>query len=249
VAPQYIRDLAGGDVTAGGLGSDTPDPSTVHLDLPTLEGRRSLREEVARALRAALVAGQMRPGVTYSAPALAAQFGVSPTPVREAMLDLAKEGLVEVVRNKGFRITELSDRDLDEITDLRALIEIPTVTRLVGVVPASRFNPLRPLADAIVEAAERGDLVAYVEADRRFHLDLLGLAGNEHLVEVVGDLRNRSRLYGLDALIRRGVLTKSANEHEELLDLLVAGDAEAVEELMRRHLRHVRGIWAERPER
>src|SRR6266498_4641721 len=120
------------------------------VELPGLAERVSLREQVANALRAAMISGQLEPGVVYSAPTLAAQFGVSPTPVREAMLDLAKEGLVEVVRNKGFRITELSDRDLDEITDLRALIEIPTVTRLVGVVPASRFNPLRPLADAIV---------------------------------------------------------------------------------------------------
>ncbi|MGN6600433.1 MAG: GntR family transcriptional regulator, partial [Actinomycetes bacterium] len=97
------------------------------LDLPLVPGRQSLRERAADALRAALVAGEMRPGVTYSAPSLAAQFGVSATPVREAMLGLAKEGLVEAVRNKGFRVTELSDRDLDEITELRSLVEVPTV--------------------------------------------------------------------------------------------------------------------------
>ena len=78
--------------------------------LPSLRGRRSLREEITELLRAAVMAGELQPGVTYSAPSLAEQFGVSATPVREAMLDLEKEGLVEIVRNKGFRVTSPSPR-------------------------------------------------------------------------------------------------------------------------------------------
>ncbi|MGW4664743.1 GntR family transcriptional regulator [Streptosporangium sandarakinum] len=217
------------------------------LDLPAVGERQSLREQVAHALRAALITGEMRPGVVYSAPVLAAQFGVSATPVREAMLDLAKEGLVEAVRNKGFRVTELSDRDLDELTEIRLLIEVPTVTRLAsagGTDGAARFDPLRPLARKIVDAADRGDLIAYVDADIRFHLELLALAGNAHLVDVVRDLRGRARLYGLPALSARGGLAGSAREHLELLDLLAAGDQEGTERLIRRHIGHVRGIWA-----
>ncbi len=106
------------------------------LNLPALGQQRKVRDQVADALRAALVAGEMRPGVVYSAPALAARFGVSATPVREAMLDLAKEGLVTAVRNKGFRVTELSDRDLDDITALRALIEVPTIGQIARLRPA-----------------------------------------------------------------------------------------------------------------
>ena len=78
--------------------------------LAPLGGRRRLRDEVAAALRAALIAGELRPGEVYSAPVLAARFGVSATPVREAMLDLVREGLVDTMPNKGFRVTELSDR-------------------------------------------------------------------------------------------------------------------------------------------
>src|SRR4051794_17309245 len=89
-----------------------------------------LRDKVTHALRAAMISGEMRPGRVYSAPALAADLGVSATPVREAMLDLAGEGLVEAVRNRGFRVTELTDRDLDEYTEVRALIEVPTVGRV-----------------------------------------------------------------------------------------------------------------------
>ncbi|MEU7857350.1 GntR family transcriptional regulator [Nonomuraea sp. NPDC049141] len=215
------------------------------LDLPMVGERQSLREQVAHALRAALVTGEMRPGVVYSAPVLAAQFGVSATPVREAMLDLAKEGLVEAVRNKGFRVTELSDRDLDELTEIRQLIEVPTVTRLADASRAAEFERLRPVAEEIVAAAERGDLLGYVDADLRFHVELLTLSGNAHLVEVVKDLRNRARLYGLSQLRERGTLSESAREHVALLDALKTGDTTAARTIMSEHIQHVRGIWAD----
>ncbi|WP_307665730.1 GntR family transcriptional regulator [Streptomyces sp. V1I1] len=202
------------------------------------------RERVADALRAALIAGQLLPGEVHSAPALAARFGVSATPVREAMLDLVREGLVTALPNKGFRITEVTERQLDEYLHIRALIEIPTVTALTSAADPSALEALRPVADEIVTTAASGDLIGYVEADRRFHLALLALAGNGHLVEVVGDLRKRSRLYGLTALVERGLLEDSAEEHHELLDALLARDEEAVREVMSRHLGHVRDLWA-----
>lgn len=203
-----------------------------------------LRDQVAHALRAALISGELRPGVVYSAPALAADFGVSATPVREAMLDLAREGLVEAVRNKGFRVTELTERDLDDYTEIRALIEVPTVGRVTRTATREQLERLRPQAEAIVAAARKHDLIGYLEADRQFHLDLLGLAGNARLVDVVGDLRKRSRLYGLTRLDEQGQLTSSAEEHLELLDLMITGDAEAAEACMTRHLSHVRSLWA-----
>jgi DNA-binding GntR family transcriptional regulator len=218
------------------------------LELSPLTDRQSLREQVANVLRAAIVAGQMRPGVLYSVPTLAVRFGVSATPVREAMLDLAKEGLVDSVRNKGFRVTELSDEDLDDITELRALIEVPTVTQLASTITDADVAALRPLAQAIVDGAAEGDVIRYLDADRQFHLELLTLAGNPRLVDTVRVLRAQTRLYGLDLLVAQDRLVSSAAEHHELLDALQAHDAARVEAVMRRHIRHVRGIWAAVPE-
>jgi DNA-binding GntR family transcriptional regulator len=209
-----------------------------------LADRQSLREQVANVLRAAIVAGEMRPGVLYSVPTLAERFGVSATPVREAMLDLAKEGLLDSVRNKGFRVTELSDKDLDNITELRALIEVPTVVELASTITDADIEALRPLAQAIVDGAAEGDVIRYLDADRQFHLELLARAGNPRLVEIVRVLRAQTRLYGLDQLVAQDRLVASAAEHHELLDALQAHDATRVEAVMRRHIRHVRGIWA-----
>ncbi|MCQ4084823.1 GntR family transcriptional regulator [Streptomyces sp. RB6PN25] len=203
-----------------------------------------LRDQVAHALRAALISGELRPGQVYSAPGLAEEFGISATPVREAMLDLAREGLVEPVRNKGFRVTEVNERDLDQYTEIRTLIEVPMVGRITKTASREDLEALRPIAEEIVRAAREHDLIGYLEADRRFHLSLLALSGNNRLVETVGDLRKRSRLYGLTALDSRGELIPSAEEHLELLDLMLAGEAKAAQKCMTRHLGHVRSLWA-----
>jgi DNA-binding GntR family transcriptional regulator len=228
------------------LSGETATPA-----LPALARLSSARAQVAEALRGAIITGVMKPGELYSAPTLADQFGVSATPVREAMVDMVAEGLVEAVRNRGFRVTAPTDEELDDMAEVRLLIEVPTVARIAERFQsewAGDIDRLRRTADEIVHCAEAGDLIGYVEADRRFHLGLLALAGNAHLVKVVGDLRSRSRLYGLTEMRASGALARSAAEHHALLDLVVAGDADGAADLMRRHIGHVRGVWAGRAE-
>jgi DNA-binding GntR family transcriptional regulator len=217
-------------------------------DKPALQSvgsRPSLRDEAIKTLQAAIVAGELRPHVVYSAPALAAQLGMSATPVREAMLDLAKEGLVETVRNKGFRVVELAAAELDELTELRLLLEVPSARALArrGLSPAE-YRTLRQLAAQIERAAVRTDMVAHNKADLEFHTALLGLLGNRALVATVLSLRVRSRLYGMSALADSGQLLPTSHEHTELLDRIRDRDAAGAARLMRQHIGHVRGSWA-----
>ncbi|MFJ3958803.1 GntR family transcriptional regulator [Arthrobacter sp. NPDC090010] len=214
------------------------------LPLAPLGPQRSLRETVTESLRAAIIAGSLEEGTLYSAPALGTAFGVSATPVREAMMDLAREGLVETVKNKGFRVTGMSDAELDEITEIRLLVEPPIVGRLIGRIPETAFPRLHTLAEAIVSAAREGNLAEYLAADRAFHAELLRHYGNGQLVELATQLRMKTRMYGLRSLSESNKLADSAQEHHELLDLIEAGDAGGAEALMRRHLGHARGLWA-----
>ena len=213
--------------------------------LTTVKKNVSLRETVTQALRAAVISGEMKPGEVYSAPSLGKRFGVSPTPVREAMLDLAKEGLVVSLPNKGFRVTEVSDEDLDEIAALRLLIEPPTVKEVTPLIDAAGLALLRAMAADIVEFAGDGDLIGYTEADRKFHLTILGYSGNKRLVALIAELRSHTRLLGLAPLAATGRLRDMALEHIELVDLIEAGEAEKAQDLMRVHIGHVRTEWAE----
>ncbi|GAA1008321.1 GntR family transcriptional regulator [Streptomyces sp. F-3] len=201
--------------------------------------RSSVRGQVLQALRTALVAGELRPGEVYSAPALGERFGVSATPVREAMQQLALEGAVEVVPNRGFRVVERCARELAELAEVRALIEVPVMLRLARTVPVERWADLRPLAEAGVRAASSGCRATYAEADRAFHRAVLSLAGNDQLVRIAEDLHRRAQwpLVGGPVRSGRADLVADAAQHTALLDALIARDLDVVRSLVAEHFK------------
>ncbi|TNM60191.1 GntR family transcriptional regulator [Streptomyces sp. NP160] len=210
----------------------------------------NLREQVEEAIAAAVVSGELAPGQLVSAPALAARYGVSATPVREAMMALEARGFVTTVRNKGFRVTEVSYDDVASLVEVRRLLEPPAVRRLTAeraTVVAEHAPRLRALAEDIVTGARSGDLAGYLRADTAFHGELLALLGNRHLVQVVGQLRSQTRLVGLAAAVGSPQLERSAVDHHELLDLVVAGDPDAAERFMEAHVTAVLGWWTPSP--
>jgi DNA-binding GntR family transcriptional regulator len=209
----------------------------------------SLRDQARRAIRAGIIAGNIEAGEVISVRALASRLGVSATPVREAVLDLAKEGLLLAIRNKGFQVPTLSDQDLQEILDIRLLLEVPAMVRLAGRLSEERGAYFRAMVAAIGESASAGDIVGFLEGDREFHLSLLGELGNQRLTDVVALLRDQVRLYGVPHLAEEHQLAASAEEHAALLEAVEGGDRRLAEQLMARHLRHTRGIWAGAHER
>ncbi|MFC6091675.1 GntR family transcriptional regulator [Saccharothrix lopnurensis] len=219
-------------------------PSTIS---PVAAGA-SLRGTVEDAVAAAIVSGELAPGTLVTAPTLAARFGVSATPVREAMLNLQKRGFVDVVRNKGFRITEVGEQDLWEIVRLRQQLEAPPMREIARTVQPSAVAGLRVKAQAIVDAAAAADLAAYLAADLDFHLRLLELHGNRRLVAIVADLRQQTRMVGLAGMVGTTELARSAAEHHSLVDLLEAGDGRGAEALLTDHIGHVLGWWSGNPE-
>jgi DNA-binding GntR family transcriptional regulator len=209
----------------------------------------SLRDQVRRSLEAAMVAGELKPGELYSAPALGERFGVSATPVREAMLDLARDGFVVAERNRGFRVVEMSDADLDEICEVRLLLEVPSTVQVAKIIEAAVLDELSVIADEIVAAAAEGDLIDYLDSDRRFHVLLISHLGNHRLTDLVDRMRRQTRLFGLVALAESGVLVTSAQEHHALIEAMRVRDTTATNSLINSHIKHIRGLWVGREEK
>lgn len=202
---------------------------------------QTLRDQALVQLRSLLVSGVLKPGEVYSATAIAAELGVSHGPVREAMLALVNDGMMEVVRNRGYRVVTISRKDREDIAEIRTLLEVPSMMKLAGSPRVNeRADEFAAIVDKFFAAAKAEDIVAFFDADREFHLGLLALLDNPRLTEFVGTLRDQTRQYGIYELAVRGELADSAQDHRNLLDALLAGDVEAVERLMLGHLQYLR---------
>lgn len=205
----------------------------------------SLRDQVAAQLRHALIAGDFSPGEVLSAPTLAVEFGVSATPVREAMLDLAAEGHVSPIRYKGYRVTEVSEETRRQVLQLRALIEIPLMVEVAGRgISAELARGSADLAEQSIDAAAEADLVRFIELDMELHLGLLAAAGNPIAVRQVRSLRAMTRLTGLKDLAAKNQLVDTAREHHQIVQAAQSRDAELMGQVMTQHLGHVTGVWA-----
>lgn len=207
--------------------------------------RTSLREQALALVREALITGRIADGVVYSSKALAAELGVSNGPIREAMLALVDDGLMEAVPNKGFRTVPLTEADLAEIYEMRLLLEVPVVARLArGDLPGDRAARLTDLVNTIERTARSRDLTGNLAADRDFHLSLLAAGGNSRLVSAVARLRDQTRLHNLRTINADGGLVTSAEEHRPLLAAIMRHDERTAERLMRQHLEHIRQDWS-----
>lgn len=211
---------------------------------PRAERGLSLREQIEDSLTAAITAGEIQPNELLTVPVLAQRYEVSATPVREAVLNLARRGFVVPVRNKGFRVREVDLEELAQIVWTRRLLESPTMVQVAEVFDSSVRPRFDELAATIRDSAERRDFARYVRADEEFHLGLLGLLENPVLVEIVGGLRDRTRTVAIASSITGEQLEATIAEHVELLDLLEAGDGAAAADLMDRHIGHVLGWWS-----
>lgn len=211
----------GGDTLLDGIRD--PEPFT------------SLRDKVVRRVRSDIVSGRSAPGTMYSVPTLAESLGISTTPVREALLELSRSGLITPLRNRGFRVEATSLEDLNNLFAVRELLERFAMTTLArrGL---SNAHELRALADAVAAAVKAKDVLGYVEADRAFHQALTAGAGNPLLTRLILDLRDGMRLYGIDSAAGRQRQVASVKEHYQLIELASAKDTKAIASLISRHI-------------
>jgi DNA-binding GntR family transcriptional regulator len=205
---------------------------------------QNLREQVLQQVRAEIISGQSMPGSMYSVPTLAASLGVSTTPVREALLELARSGLIEPVRNRGFRVVEPTLTELRNLFDLREILELHAAA-IVARKPKKNLKGLLRLADDITRAVRTEDIHLYLEADRCFHRLLTAEADNARLTEMVMGLRDQMRLYGIKSRAGLARQNESIAEHYEIIELAMAGKEAALANLLRRHIRAWEPVFIE----
>lgn len=213
---------------AGGTGADA------HLrlsPLPASDGRRA--EQVMEAVREALDAGEMRPGVKYSVYQLADALGVSRTPVRDALLRLEEVGLIRFEARQGFRVEVPDPRGIADIFAIRLALELPAVARAAQVCDTELAGRLRDRMDALAAAASAGDARTFARHDQLLHDDILGAAGNARARAIVRSMRESTRLLG--ATTARSMADINS-EHRPVIDAIVENRSRDAVSAMRSHL-------------
>jgi len=217
--------------------------------LQVLERSEPLGDRVYGTLRDYLRAGRIPTGQALQEAALAAQLGVSRTPVREALARLASDGLV-VAEGRSFMVPALNEGDLEDIYALRFLLE-PEALRLVAASRPERkaLAPLRAAMEEMVTAHEAGDGAAFMDANYRYRDAWTALVPNQRLVRAIrlyADHVRYLRAFTLDNAEVRSIVVKGL---KQLTVALTAGDGEAAAKAMRAHLENARRILLDMTER
>ncbi len=194
---------------------------------------RALYEEVAELLRQRIFRRELQPGSWIDELKIAEEYGISRTPLREALKVLAAEGLVTMKVRRGAYVTEVSEKDLANVYHLLGLLEADAAGVVARTASAGQLAELRVLHAEL--AAATGDRERFFELNERFHLRLLEIADNRWRDQMVADLRKVMKLNRHNSLFKSGRLQESLAEHERILDALLARDADAAQARMREH--------------
>lgn len=198
--------------------------------------RVPLYEEVAERLRQKIYDYALPPGEWIDEPALAAELGISRTPLRESLKLLAAEGLVQLDAGRGSRVTRLSLEDLNQLFPVMAMLEGRCAYEAVRRIDEAGLARLERLHADMEAAAERGDLAEYYRNNYVIHETVQEYAGNPWLIRVTHDLHRILKMHRGRQLLTPGRMAQSLAEHRELMECFRRRDAEAAERTMNRHL-------------
>jgi DNA-binding GntR family transcriptional regulator len=196
---------------------------------------RALYVEVAELLRQRIFRRELEPGSWIDEVKLSQEYGISRTPLREALKVLAAEGLVTMKVRRGAYVTEVSERDLAEVYHLLALLESDAAAVVAERATDAERTELQKLHTELEGAVKDRD--RFFTLNERFHMRLLEIASNRWRNQMVADLRKVMKLNRHNSLLKSGRIEESLAEHRAVMQAIEQRDAEAARERMQQHFR------------
>ena len=201
---------------------------------------RALYEEVAESLRQRIFNRELAPGSWIDELKIAQAYGISRTPLREALKVLAAEGLVTMKVRRGAYVTEVSEQDLAEVYHLLGLLESDAAGTVAAQASATQREELEQLHRQLEAAAVPGreDRERFFRVNEQFHMRLLDIANNRWSKQMVADLRKVMKLNRHNSLLKSGRIEESLREHRAIMAAIDARDAAAAVSRMQEHFRN-----------
>lgn len=200
---------------------------------------RALYEEVAELVRQRIFSRELEPGAWIDELKLADEYGISRTPLREALKVLAAEGLVTMKVRRGAYVTEVSDKDLSDVYHLLSLLESDAAGVVAERATPAQLDELKALHAELEAAARPGqvDREHFFAINERFHMRLLAIADNRWRDQMVADLRKVMKLNRHNSLLKSGRIGESLKEHRAIMQALIERDTSAAMARMQAHFK------------
>ncbi len=205
--------------------------------LPQSLKQRALYEEVAELLREKIFNHQLAAGAWIDELKIAAEYGISRTPLREALKVLATEGLVTMKVRRGAYVTEVNDQDLSDVFHLMALLEADAARTVAQSATDQQLKELETLHQQLEKSTkDQKDHIRFFTLNEAFHTKLLEVANNRWAGQMVADLRKVMKLNRAESLTKPGRIAESLAEHAVLMAALKKRDAAAAHAAMQAHI-------------
>ena len=202
----------------------------------TIEQPESLAKKAHEAIRNSILSGDWKIGEIYNEKAIAADLGISRTPVREALLELASHGLIVFLPRKGLMVNRFTRRDVDEIFELRKAVELAAVEKITRTSPLFNLFEIEESLLKQRKAVNEKDYPAFMEADRLFHTRFSELTNNRRLIAILENLRDMIQMMGYKALSLEGRALEVIEEHQAIFEAVKKGNVEQARRAMEIHL-------------
>ena len=196
----------------------------------------SLNHISYKSIKNMIISAKLHFEILYSVQKLADILGTSRTPVREALLKLASEGLVDIVKNRGFKLRKFSKKEVDDFFETRKMIEIYAIEQIIETLTEEDFTELHTMLSKMDQSEAKMSNEEFINIDRYFHFYLISKLNNNMINSIIDNIRDLISLYGMVALSKNKRRDEVKREHKAIFEGLMEHNAGKASEAMENHL-------------
>jgi len=206
------------------------------MGLSRINKPEPLAKKAFKSLRDSILTNELTTGVVYNEKRLASDLGISRTPVREALLELASKRLIKFLPQKGVVINTFSIKDIEDVFEIRQALEIFAIKKICLNHKETNISLLTEYLNNQKDAARTQDATLFMEIDRMFHIGIIELTRNDFLLDMMNNIRDIMQIMGFRALSNKERMKEVIREHENILKAVAQGNSDTAAEQMEHHL-------------
>ena len=201
-----------------------------------IEEPKLLSENIADSIKAAIIKGKFKPGEKISEGDLAESMGISRTPLREAFRKLENEGFIEIIPRKGAVVTGIDPKEVFDLYEIKSTFEGLAARLASANMKEKDIERLEKINNELRKLIDKNDLEGFYRAHTRFHEVFIKLSANRRLIQMISNLNDHFKRFGIVTLTLPGQYESAINQHRGIIQAFRSGDKEVVEEKVRNNV-------------